>query len=216
MQKRVRGVSLFGYTSVWIGVLCLLFVPLEGKVESGRYIQENIMESSTDFLIDDFSLNEGISALGTKWRQYTDQVMGGESTASHTFTVIDNKRCIHLQGSVSLENRGGFVQVALPLRQNGKAFDASQFTGVRLWVKGNGENYYVHLRSSKTWLPWQYYEAPFFADEQWKKVEIPFAQFTPQSLKSALNPKKLKRLAVVGAKKAFKADIAVSRIEFYK
>jgi hypothetical protein len=31
-----------------------------------------------------------------------------------------------------------------------------------------------------------------------------------------LNPKKLKRLAVVGAKKAFTADIAVSRIEFYK
>jgi hypothetical protein len=216
MQKRVRGMALFGYICIWIGVLCLLFAPLEGKVERGRYIQENIMESPTDFLIDDFSLNEGRSALGTKWRQYTDQVMGGESTASHSFTVIDNKRCVHLQGNVSLKNRGGFVQVALPLRQNGKAFDASQFTGVRLWVKGNGENYYIHLRSSKTWLPWQYYEASFFAGDQWQKVEIPFEQFAPQSLKSALNPKKLKRLAIVGAKKAFKADIAVSRIEFYK
>jgi hypothetical protein len=216
MQKRVRGITLFSYTSFWLGVLCLLFAPLEGNVERGRTVQENTMESQSDFLIDDFSKNEGISALGTQWRLYTDQVMGGESTASYSFEVIKGKRCIHLQGNVSLANRGGFVQVALPLRQNGRAFDASPFTGVRLWVKGSGENYYVHLRSSKTWLPWQYYEALFFADNQWQKVEIPFEQFTPQSLKSALNPKKLKRLAVVGAKKAFKADIAVSRIEFYK
>jgi hypothetical protein len=216
MQKHTRGMTLFVYTSIWLGVLCLLFAPLEGNVERGRTIQENTMESPSDFLIDDFSLNEGISAIGTQWRQFTDQVMGGESTASYLFEVIDGKRCIHLQGNVSLKNRGGFVQVALPLRQNGRPFDASQFTGIRLWVKGNGENYYVHLRSSKTWLPWQYYEAPFFADNQWQKVEIPFEQFTPQSLKAALNPKKLKRLGVVGAKKAFKADIAVSRIEFYK
>jgi len=216
MQKHTRGMTLFVYTSVWLGVLCLLFAPLEGNVERGRTIQENTMGSPSDFLIDDFSLNEGISAIGTQWRQFTDQVMGGESTASYSFEIIDGKRCIHLQGNVSLENRGGFVQVALPLRQNGRPFDASQFTGIRLWVKGNGENYYVHLRSSKTWLPWQYYEAPFFADNQWQKVEIPFEKFTPQSLKSALNPKKLKRLAVVGAKKVFKADIAVSRIEFYK
>ena len=216
MQKRVRGMTLFGCASLCLGVLCLLFAPLEGNVERGQTIEENTMESPSDFLIDDFSLNNGISAIGTQWRQYTDQVMGGESTASYSFEVIDGKQCIHLQGNVSLENRGGFVQVALPLRQKGRPFDASQFSGVRLWVKGNGENYYVHLRSSKTWLPWQFYEAPFFADNQWQKVEIPFEKFTPQSLKSALNPKKLKRLAVVGAKKVFKADIAVSRIEFCK
>jgi hypothetical protein len=215
MKKHNRGMTLFICTSVWLGVLCLLFAPLEGNVERGRTIQENKMGSSSDFLIDDFSRDNGLSAIGTQWRQYTDQVMGGESTASYSFEVIEGKRCIHLQGNVSLENRGGFVQVALSLRENGRSFDASPFTGVRLWVKGNGENYYVHLRSSKTWLPWQYYEAPFFADNQWQKVEIPFERFIPQSLKAVLNPKKLKRLAVVGAKKAFKADIAVSRIEFY-
>jgi len=216
MQKRVRKMTFFGCAFLWFGVMCFLFLPLEGNVERGRTIQENTMESPSDFLIDDFSLNEGISAIGTQWRKFTDRVMGGESTASHSFEVIEGKRCIHLQGNVSLENRGGFVQVALPLRQNGRPFDASQFTGIRLWVKGNSEDYYIHLRSSKTWLPWQYYEASFFADNQWQKVEIPFEKFTPQSLKSALNPKKLKRLGVVGAKKAFKADIAVSRIEFYK
>ena len=201
---------------VWLSAFMLLFIFARGSAHQGISTGEKTMETQSDFLIDDFSQDGGVSAIGTEWKQYTDRVMGGESTASYAFEVNDGRRCIHLQGSVSLENRGGFVQVALPLRQNGRAFDASPYTGIRLWVLGNGETYYVHLRTGKTWLPWQFYEAPFYADTQWQKVEIPFDNFTPQSLKSALSPKKLKRLAVVGTKKAFKADIAVSRIEFYR
>ena len=201
---------------VWLCASLLLFTFTRGSAYQEISNEEKTMDASTDFLIDDFSRDEGISAIGTEWRQYTDQVMGGVSTASYAFEVIDGRRCIHLQGNVSLENRGGFVQVALPLRQNGRAFDASQYKGIRLWIWGNGETYYVHLRTGKTWLPWQFYEAPFYADTQWQKVEIPFDNFTPESLKGAFSPRKLKRLAVVGAKKAFKADIAVARIEFYR
>jgi hypothetical protein len=201
---------------VWLSAFLMLFIFTRGSAQQEVSTGEKTMETPSDFLIDDFSQEEGISAIGTQWRQYTDQVMGGLSTASYAFEVIDGRRCIHLKGDVSLENRGGFVQVALPLRQSGRAFDASQYTGIRLWVLGNGETYYVHLRSNKTWLPWQFYEASFYADTQWQKVEIPFDKFTPQSLRSTLNPKKLKRLAVVGMKKVFKADIAVSRIEFYR
>jgi len=200
---------------VWLCAFLLFLIFARGTAHQDISNEETTMEAPSDFLIDDFFRDGGISALGTEWRQYTDQVMGGVSTASYAFEVIDGRRCIHLKGNVSLENRGGFVQVALPLRQNGRAFNASQYTGIRLWVLGNGETYYVHLRTGKTWLPWQYYEAPFYADSQWQKVEIPFDSFSPQSLKSALSPKKLKRLAVVGAKKAFQADISVSRIEFY-
>jgi len=201
---------------VWLSAFLLLFIFTTGAAQQSMSAEENTMQAPSDFLIDDFSKEGGKSALGTQWKQYTDRVMGGESTASYAFEVIDGRRCIHLQGNVSLENRGGFVQVALPLRQNGRAFDGSQYKGIRLWVWGNGETYYVHLRTGKTWLPWQYYEAPFYAETQWQMVEIPFDSFTPESLKSAFSPKKIKRLAVVGAKKAFQADIAVSRIEFYR
>ncbi len=216
MDKLTGRTVLIQKGIVWLSAFLLLFIFARGSAHQKISTEEKTMETPSDFLIDDFSRDGGISAIGMEWRQYTDQVMGGVSTASYAFEVIDGQHCIHLKGNVSLENRGGFVQVALPLRQNGRAFDASQYTGIRLWALGNGETYYIHLRTNKTWLPWQFYEAPFYADTQWQKVEILFDNFTPQSLKSALNPNKLKRLAIVGAKKAFKADIAVSRIEFYR
>ena len=167
-------------------------------------------------LIEDFSKDSGVSTLGTKWMMFTDQVMGGISKGGYTFETVDGKKCIRLQGDVSLENNGGFVQVALPLEIDGKAIDASLYKGVRLEVKGNNNDYYVHLRTNKTWLPWQFYDASFFAPDTWKTVEIPFSSFTPYSLKSKLNTAKLKRIAVVAFKKQFHADIYVSRIEFYR
>ena len=216
MENNLRLKSFGRCSLVLFILLCLLTVFNRADAQQGIYIEENDMESLTLFLIEDFSKEDGVSPLGTKWKQYTDQVMGGESTAFHTFEVIEGHRCIRLQGDVSLENRGGFVQVALPLKKGGRPFNASQFAGVRLWVRGNGETYYVHLRSSSTWLPWQYYEASFLADDQWREVRIPFTEFKPQSLKTELKTNKLKRVAIVAAHKAFKADIAVYRIEFYR
>lgn len=175
------------------------------------------MEAATDSLIiDDFSKENGVSTIGSKWGITTDRVMGGVSTGSYNLDIIDGRRCIHMTGNVSLENNGGFIQVALPLGGLFKSFDASGYKGVRLWVKGNGQPYYLHLKTSKTTLPWQYYWAEFTANENWQMVELPFEEFMGDNIKGKPDSKRLKRLAVVGAKKAFKADIAVARIELYK
>jgi len=175
-----------------------------------------IRGAHSSFLIDDFSQSEGVSSIGTQWRMFTDRVMGGISTASFGYEIIDGRRCLRLQGSASLENNGGFIQVALPLEQSGHFFDASDFTGVRLWVRGNGKHYYVHLRTNQTRLPWQFFEAEFTANIKWEKVEIPFQQFIPENLRVQLNSEKLNRIAIVAKKKEFQADIAVSRLEFYQ
>lgn len=169
---------------------------------------------ATAFLIDDFS-SENASALGTKWQTFTDRVMGGLSDGQASFETLAGKRCIRLRGMVSLENQGGFVQAALPLVRQGGSFDAGPYRGVRLWVRGNGASYYVHLRTEDTRLPWQYYEARFEAGAEWKQVDIPFSAFGPENLDAALATGKLKRLAVVAAKKALSADVAVARIEFF-
>jgi hypothetical protein len=175
------------------------------------------MEQNQDLLIDDFSLDDGLSTWGTRWRMFTDRVMGGVSRGEHAFETINGRRCVHLQGDISLKNNGGFIQVALPLRKKKKrTFNASAYKGVRLWVMGNGETYHVHIRNSKTWLPWQYYGAPFTANGEWHMVEIPFSEFKPSRLKKKFNPRRLKRIAVVAIKKEFHADIAVARIEFYR
>lgn len=167
------------------------------------------------FLVDDFSSENG-SALGTKWQTFTDRVMGGLSNGQASFETLGERRCLRLRGQVSLENQGGFVQAALPLVKQGGAFDAGSFKGIRLWVRGNGATYYLHLRTEDTRLPWQYYEAGFEAGENWEPVDIRFSAFGPENLDAALDTRKLKRLAVVAAKKAFSADVAVARIELYQ
>ena len=167
-------------------------------------------------LIDDFSNPERMSALGTFWRSFTDQVMGGMSTASSKIETIDGRPALHLTGAVSLKNNGGFVQVALPLTGSWAPLDVSDYLGIRATVRGNGETYHLHLRTTTTTLPWQYYHAAFAAGPKWTTVDLPFDKFVPAALKAKLDPAKLLRIAVVASGKEFQADIAVSRIEFFK
>lgn len=172
------------------------------------------MQLNSSLLIDDFT-QTGVSSFGTPWRMFTDRVMGGLSTASFQYDSIDGRRCLRLQGNVSLANNGGFVQVALPLEKNGRAFNADQFTGVRLWAWGNGEPYHVHIRTHQSRAPWQYFSAEFPTSKEWTKVEIPFEQFKPQGLREPLDTSRLERIAIVAIEKEFQADVAVSRLEFY-
>lgn len=166
-------------------------------------------------LIEDFGRDDGVSSIGTRWMGFTDRVMGGVSDQQVTLEEIEGRRALRLRGQVRLENDGGFIQVALPLAGAREAMDASGFTGVRLQVRGNGEQYAVHLRTSATRLPWQYYEATFTACPEWTTVDLPFSRFTPQALSRSMDPARLTRVAVVGAKRAFAADVAVARIELY-
>lgn len=170
---------------------------------------------SASLLIDDFERGDGVSFIGTRWMGFTDRVMGGVSDQQVTLEDIEGRRVLRLRGQVRLENNGGFIQVALPLAGPREAMDASSFTGVRLLVRGNGEQYAVHLRTSATRLPWQYYEATFTAGPEWTTVDLPFSRFTPQALSRSMDPARLTRVAVVGAKRAFAADVAVARIELY-
>ena len=176
--------------------------------------EEKTLQDS--WLIDSFLRSDGRSELGTIWRGFSDQVMGGVSSARYMMSTIQDRKCIHLQGTVSLENNGGFIQVALDLDAEGNTLDASSYQGIRLWVRGNGKSYYVHLRTSQTSRPWQYYAAPFSTSEEWRPVKIPFASFTKENLEIGLDSSRLKRIAIVGAWENFEADVAVSRLEFYK
>ena len=194
------------------GVACSRTVRPKLPMEGGAVAKHAV------YLVDDFAKEGGLSALGTKWSVITDQVMGGKSTALHTFETLDSRRCIRLLGNVSLKNNGGFVQSRLAFDPRGRLLDARQFTGIRLWVRGNGERYNVHLRTSRTWLPWQYFYATFDTTSAWTKVELPFTAFKDAgfTLGTRLNPGKLKTLAIVAIKKEFQADVAVARIELYR
>ena len=194
-----------------IPITCLLLAlvslgPTVGPIEEGQGL----------LLIDDFTRTDGRSALGTEWQTFTDQVMGGVSRGSASRDTLAQRPCLRLRGEVSLENNGGFVQVALSVRQQNRPFDAGAFSGIRLMTRGNGETYYIHLRTGNTRLPWQYYQAAFQADGEWREIDIPFAAFRPENLRAALDPSRIERIGVVAAKKAFDADVAVARLAFYR
>jgi len=100
-------------------------------------------------IIDDLSAQPPGSTLGTEWRLFTDTVMGGVSQATMTRETIDGRKAIRLQGEVSLDNNGGFVQISLDFRQDGGPLDASAWRGIEVEVFGNGEDYAANLR---TWI----------------------------------------------------------------
>jgi Complex I intermediate-associated protein 30 (CIA30) len=197
-----------------LGFVGLTLVWVFGEPCFRRGAKEAAVQDTSNFLIDDFSGRK--SALGTEWRLFTDRVMGGVSDGTSGLETIDGRRGLCLRGRVSLKKNGGFIQVALPLYLGERPFNAAGFKGVRIWARGNGKTYHVHLRTGQTRLPWQYFSVAFEADDTWRPFELPFDQFEPENLSAELDIRGLERIAIVAIGEEFEADIAVSRLEFYR
>lgn len=155
------------------------------------------------------------SAVGSSWRLVTDGVMGGISDGRLTVDTVEGRSCLRLQGHVSLENNGGFVQMALDLAGQSPP-DASAYDGVLLDVHGNGETYNVHLRTIDLWLPWQSYRASFHAPAHWTTVRLPFASFTPYRTRIPLALPNLRRIGLVAIGREFDADLCLGRLALYR
>ena len=166
-------------------------------------------------LIDDFSDKTLLSKLATRWRAVSDQVMGGLSETSISHVIVDGHPCMRMTGDVRLENNGGFIQASLDLAPSGQTFDASNFTGVRLVVRGNEEQYSVHLRTSDNVRPWQSYRTHFTAARSWETIQLPFKKFFPHRLDTPLATARLRRAGLVAIGRPFQADLAVSELAFY-
>ena len=171
---------------------------------------------SREMLIDDFRSGDFISALGTQWRAVSDQVMGGISEGLIAYDTLDGRQCLRLTGDVSLENNGGFIQAAADLSPSGGTLDASGYDGLRLIVRGNNEQYSVHLRTPDNSRPWQSYRAHFSAPGEWQTIDLPFGAFTPYRLEAPLDLTRLRRIGLVAIGRAFQADLAIAGLMFYR
>jgi hypothetical protein len=166
-------------------------------------------------LIDEFCAADGLSARGTRWAASSDKVMGGVSQAQMRRLTHAGQACIELSGAVSLENNGGFVQLALDLDADGQNTDARAYRGLRMLISGNGEPYGVHLRTTALARPWQSYRAQFEANESWAQVLLPFASFVPHRVDAPLDLSMLRRIGFVAIGRAFDAQLRIARLEFY-
>ena len=103
-----------------------------------------------------------------KWLFITDQVMGGFSSGKVEFISINNNLHARMTGNVSTKNKGGFIQVRRKLEKLN--LEGSKF--IEIIAKGNNQNYFIHLRSSGTFLPWQYYQISFKVLNNFKKFNF--------------------------------------------
>lgn len=147
------------------------------------------------------------------WRYFSDQVMGGVSEGQAKVEGPESARHLRLVGAVSTANRGGFIQVrgdvTQPLPESA--------LGVVVRVKGNGEGYFIHLRTRGTMLPWQYYQAPIASGPEWQELRVPFTAFRASGamLRDVPLPGDIRSLAAVAYGRDYEADLSFQWIGVY-
>lgn len=156
-----------------------------------------------------------LASNGAAWALVSDRVMGGRSAGAMTRETVRGRPATRMTGRVSLENDGGFLQIALDLAPDGGAVDASGWAGLEIDVAGDRERYGLHLRTTDIARPWQSYRAGFEAPADWTTVRLPFAGFASHRIKAPLDPSRLRRLGVVAIGRAFAPDVAVGGLRFY-
>lgn len=168
---------------------------------------------SNSLIIDDFSLAPEAN-IGGRWSYTSDRVMGGVSNGNGAYEMLDERLSIRLFGDVSTDNNGGFIQVSL--RVDGRRLNADEYAGVEIDVQGNGENYNVHVTTTRSFPPWRFYKHTFPTTSEWTRLRLPWSDFTSESFRQPLDPSTINRLNLTAYARDFEADLAVSRIALYR
>ena len=118
-----------------------------------------------------------------------------------------------MTGVVTTANNGGLIQI----RSDAGDRPAKRLNGVRVYVRGNEQVYYVHLRTRGTRLPWQYYQASFYAGSGRQEVVIPFAEFEASGsfLRKMPSPQSIKSVGIVAYGREHEVALDVSEVGFF-
>jgi hypothetical protein len=145
-------------------------------------------------------------ASDLEWSYLADTVMGGISQGGARMEA----GVLRLIGSVSTANRGGFIQARTEMPE-GLPMGS---TALRLRVRGNGERYFVHLRTTRTLLPWQYYQQGFETGPDWAEVTLPLADFTASGRMMAgrVRPEDIRSVGIVAYGRDHVADVSVAAL----
>ena len=150
------------------------------------------------------------------WEYVADGVMGGVSQGGLRQESYRGRNAAVLRGQVSLDNNGGFVQIAFDLRPDGSGYDASAWDGVEFDLCGNGELYDIRLRTDQLTRPWQSFRTEVTAPQDWQAARLPFSAFVAHKTEAVFDPRYLRRIGVLGIGRVFHAEVAVSGVALYR
>ena len=191
-------------------IICLVLV---GFISIGYfvYLRLNAENLKTENMIIDNLTPE----KNQEWIFFTDRVMGGISSGKLEVDSENGSKFYRMTGDVSTANNGGFIQFRADLT---KLSDAEKiFNGIKIKVRGNDENYNIHIRTNLTVLPWQYYSLEFYAPNKWTEIKLPFNSFKRSNFYQPKNFKSsdIRTLGIVAYGRDYIADLDVGLIEFY-
>ena len=180
-------------------------------------------------IIDDLTETFPTTTCGTVWSGFTDQVMGGASSAILTREPQFHGRTANvLRGRVTLENNGGFIQMATNLAKDSKkspTVDASGFDGVEVDVLYDGleeqESFNIHLKTQACSRPFSSYRATFQVPHgKWTTVRLPWNKFVgngPGASEVPFDRATLTRVGLVAIGKPMeRLVLALSGMRLYK
>ncbi|MDV7144265.1 CIA30 family protein [Tropicimonas sp. TH_r6] len=194
-----------------------LCYPLEWRRRSWSMIRSTVLAA---ILVVSATAGLGDSAMTPKmkpatkltWSYVADTVMGGVSKGQSDLGSENGRDFIRLTGEVSTENRGGFIQVRTMIESLGQ-----EDQGLVLKVRGNGERYFIHLRTRATRFPWQYYQAVFETEPVWREVSLPWSAFKPSGklLPKRVSPETVRSIGLVAFGRDHSADVSLAEIGVY-
>jgi NADH dehydrogenase [ubiquinone] 1 alpha subcomplex assembly factor 1 len=111
---------------------------------------------------------------GGEWTSVNDDVMGGISQGS---LRISDQGTLEFKGVVSLENSGGFASI----RSRSAKYDLSDFEGLLIRVRGDGQRYACNLRSDFEIMAGSYQQRFETKKGEWQEIALPFRDFVATS-----------------------------------
>jgi Complex I intermediate-associated protein 30 (CIA30) len=157
---------------IMAGVRSTIICPLPSTVLSSltaavtTYLAPNTQLELFDFTQPDTNIQ-------ATWGAVDDVVMGGVSESG---IRLANGYAL-FSGNVSTDNSGGFASVRT--RNFEPSFNLSNYRGIELRVKGDGQRYKLFVRTEAKWDGVGYaYSFDTIADE-WMTIQVPFQDLVP-------------------------------------
>jgi monofunctional biosynthetic peptidoglycan transglycosylase len=191
---------------VVIGIL-IICLSLGSWLDSASATTETAEHILIDFKNTDESGN---------WQIINDDVMGGVSQSE---IIFNDTGTATFQGSVSLENNGGFAST----RRKPYPYQLGGYIGLHVRIRGDGKKYQLRVRTDNRFDGISYRYRFGTQPETWMNIRVPFSKFVPTfrgrilSDVPPISPEQIQQVGfLISDKQAGKFRIEIDWIKAYK